>query len=989
MKIQRVTTLAFSISEEREKEIENSLKEKKKGKFLGILGKEEKPKIIYAYSPVGKFKATRLEKVIKGLLRDEEFETLECYFYVDLNNLDLFCLHEERGGEIKIERYDIIKKIFNLSDNAIKTLGNLLRYGETFLDNINSNVVDELAHIKAIKIFKPRLKELSAMIIDELTPESPRPTIVKKRVKSKIHIPKFGYRGYNLTEYLHADDTWVESYTPQNIKYSIDKVSRVLGILFQAEVSLIRAVIFMPYIECKFKTEEGKRTRTFERYFPVLCHDEKQKRERIERKKKGVKLVPLSLSTEIGVPECVPVEHPTINFSDVANLEYVKEEIREEIIYPLIRPDLAKEFGRRAGGGILLYGPPGCGKTLIVRAAIGECFASFFNVNLSDLVSKGVEVEPKILHDIFEQARKDAPSVIFIDELDAIGGKKTIEEEHAARMLIDQLLIEMDGIESLEGSILFIAATNTPWAIDPALRRTERFTRQIFVPPPNLKTRIELFKIYTKNEPVDTEKVNFEELAKLTEGYASSDIKAICDLAAKIPWEEAIHGGVKRKITQEDFIKIISQQKSSLPAWFKLAREEIEKSGELKLYEDFSRYILKYAGGIDQSEKPELRFQDVGNLANVKEELKRKIIYPILNPELGEKFKQELGGAILLYGPPGCGKTYITRATICECNAAFFNVRITDIILKERGAPERKIREIFDRAEKNSPAIIFFDEIDALLGRRDLVKTEKKILAQFLMEMDGVEKRRGVFVIGATNIPWAIDPALRRAGRFTTQIFVPPPNLKAREEIFKIHLKERKIAKDVDVKKLASLTEGYSSSDIKTICDLASEIPWEEAIKGGKEREIEMQDFIKVISKQKSSLVPWFKMANKQLLESEEKEIYKDLVNSIAYFEEKIKEIEEGKDKEKLKEVLREEKIKLGICQDRKREEGIASLETEKKRLEEIISTARKRYYQRKIDEESFRRIVKDYEKKLIELDIEIRKLKSEYIKKEFLTKKE
>lgn len=958
MKIQKVRTLAFAISQQREAQFEKELESKSKKKFLGFFNNYEISGITHAYTPIGKFKVSRLENVTKGVFGEKEFETIENYFYIDLSNLELFYFDEKKQ---EIERYDLLQKCFDLSESALITLGNILRYGETLLDKLDYNTVQELARSGLIKIFKPKLKEISALLIDELSPESRRKTIVKERVKVSFHIPYFSNKGYNIENFLYIEDKKVPNYQVQHIKYSIVKISEVIKHIFQAENSLTE-IIFMPFLECKYLEEE--KIKTFDRKFPILFINEIS-----EKKEASEVIIPLSLSTELDAPESVPVEHPTINFYDVVDLEDVKEEIKEEIIYPLQNPEISKKFGKKAGGGILLYGPPGCGKTLIAKAAIGECNASFFNINISDLVSRGIEVAPKILHDIFERAVKEAPSVIFIDEIDAIGGKRTAEEQHFARVIIDQLLMEIDGVESMKESILFIAATNAPWAIDPALRRSERFTKQIFIPPPDFATRVKLFEKYTLGKELE-ENVNFEELARLTEGYASSDIKAICDEAFKIPWEEAIHGAKERKISHKDFLSAISKQKSSLIPWFKVARREFEKSGELSLFKEFSEFILKYSGGVDESKKPDMTFEDVANLEKVKDELRKRVVYPIKNPELAEKIGIEKSVGILLYGPPGCGKTYIAKAIVGECNATFFNVHITDILSKESGEPEKIIQEIFERAEKNAPAIIFIDEIDALLGRRDLDREEKRILAQFLIEMDGFEKKKGIFVIAATNVPWEIDPALRRAGRFTSQIFVQPPNFEARVKLFEMFLKDKKISKDVDIEKLAELTDGYASSDIKAICNLAFDISLEEVVNTGVGGEIRQSDLINAISKQKSSLASWYKMAKKQILECDEKEIYIDLIKNIEEFEKKFIE------KQEIKEILDMEKVKLGIISVRDKETKLKQLNDEKSNIERMIEEARQRYYTRKIDEESFRRIIKDYEEKLIAINIEIRRLK-------------
>jgi len=524
-------------------------------------------------------------------------------------------------------------------------------------------------------------------VMDEVAAESDdgkhiKHTNVRDRVSVNFTLPKFEDMGFDLYAFLKTTNVWVEEYTKEPIKYSVDHIADLLKCIFESEVR-IDGVVFMPYITGAYQgIHNDKSQRITEVMFPVSFKGVK------EVVLDGVEIKPIALSTEVGAFKAVPVERETINFSDVAALDDVKEEIREEIIYPIIRPDLAKQYGRHGGGGILLYGPPGCGKTYIAKAAIGECGASFYNINVSDLVKKGFEEGAKSLHEIFEQAGKNPPAIIFLDEFDAIGGKRDPKQEQAEKMLLNQLLTEMDGVESQKENILFIAATNAPWAVDAALRRAGRFTKQLFIPPPDVNARKELFRLHTKGEPLD-EGVDIDKLAELTDGYSSADIKAICDAAIRIPWEEAMKTGVQRKATMQDFMKAISKQKSSLLPWYKTTYKQLESSGEIDTYKEYAKYILKYAGGVDTIKKPRISFKDVGGLEEVKEEIRRSVIYPMNREDLAKEFGQTIGGGILFYGPPGCGKTYIAKATAGECNASFFNILITDILSPESGGSEK------------------------------------------------------------------------------------------------------------------------------------------------------------------------------------------------------------------------------------------------------------------------------------------------------------
>jgi len=956
MEIKRVSTVAFAVSEKKGKEVEEKLLSGS-GKFLGIITRES-PEIKKGYFPLLVLKLSRAEAVCRGITHQTTYEKRENTFFINLNN----CLLYHIKGR-KIESYDLLNKIVSASQPCIKVLGNLIRKGETFKEDMDDAILTELMGLGLIKVYKPAVKEIYTLVMDEIISEADennkiRHTIVKDRVNINFHMPQFTDEGYDLYNHLKTTNAMAESYTKDPIKYSVEQLSAIFKDLFQSEVK-VEGVAFMPYIGCAYQKKGRKVERIVDFCFPVCFNDED------DDMVGGIDIKPISLGTEVGALRSVPIERETINFSDVAGLEDVKKEIREEIIYPIIRPDLAKQYGRKGGGGILLYGPPGCGKTYIAKATIGECGASFFNINISDLGKKGFEEGARALHEIFEEASKNPPSVIFFDEIDALGGMRGSKDEHAGKMLINQLLTEMDGVESMKENILFMAATNAPWAIDPALRRAERFTKQLFIPPPDAKAREELFKLHTKKEPIE-KGIEFEKLADITDGYSSADIKAICDTAAKIPWEEAIDSGQQRKITMQDFLKAVGKQKSSLIPWYKAAYKMVEESGEADLYKEYTRYILKYAGGVDLVKKPQVSFKDVGGLEDVKEEIRKSIIYPLVREDLAKEFGKTVGGGILLYGPPGCGKTYIAKATAGECNSSFFNARITDILSPEKGESEKKIKEIFGRASRNTPAILFFDEVEGIAGRRDLLAiTDVRLVDEFLTELDGFKKTKGLIVMGATNSPWTIDPALRRSERFTKQVFIPPPNFESRIQVFKIHCAGKPIDPDTDYDKLAEITDGYSSADIKAICDAAAEIPWSEALKGATERKINMDDFIQVIKKTKSSLIPWITMAKKELEKSGEEAVYKDLYNFLSGFK--------MCNHDELKEIIKEEKRELAV----KEQEELRTLVDARDDLKEKIKIVRQKYYRREIGQESFKDIVEDYEKQLIDLDVRINRLKA------------
>ena len=946
MKIKKLTTLSFSISEKAESKIERKLRIGR-GNMLGFMGPNEGVKVRKGYLPLARFRASRRERTKKG------FETRKNYFYIDLSNGEIYYIRKN-----KIKRYDLPKRLLGLSREAITELGNLLRFGSRFRDELDQDVVLELSDMGLVDIYKLKSKQLMALLIDELSADpTGRVTQTKEHIKAAYPLPRFTDRGYDLSAFLELDDRIVESYQKDAIKYSTDRMGKILKYLFNAEITL-EGMTFMPYLKADYRGRDKYRIKSSDIHFPVCFIGDKR-----VKKKKGIQLKPIALSVEIGTKDTVPMETPTIDFSDVIGLGEVKKEIEDSIIRPIREPELARKFGKRGGGAILLYGPPGCGKSYIAKATIGECGVPFFNVNISDIVAMGADEGAKSLHKIFDEANRNSPSIIFFDEIDAIGGRRDSGQKHLEKMGVTQLLMEMDGAQGLMENVLIIAATNAPWAIDPALRRSGRFTKQIFVPSPDLKAREEIFRIHTRDKPIAKD-IDFKKLAELTEGYSCSDIKAICDKVIQILWDETLSGG-ERDIGMDDFLRVIKEHRSSLIPWFRLAEREIKKSGEVDLYEEFSGYILRYAGGVDRVQKPEIKFSDVGGMEAVKEEIRKFVVYPIERPELAEKFGRDTGGAVLLYGPPGCGKTYIARALAGECNASFFNVNITDILSQDAGESERNIRDIFERAERNAPSVLFFDEFDAIAGRRDHINggIEKRIVNQFLMEMDGFMEKRDIMVIAATNAPWAIDPALRRSGRFTKQIFVPSPDLKAREEIFRIHTRDKPIAKDIDFKKLAELTEGYSCSDIKAICDFAAEIPWNEAISDGREREIRTEDFLWAIKERTPSILPWFGMAKKQILESGEKDVYGELFKFIEEYE---KEFQEGNE--------REDKIEI-IPPDEKEKEEIRKLVEERKRLEEKMDLARIRYNEGVINKEDFELIMMHYQMELIGIEVRIKQL--------------
>ncbi|HDN83132.1 MAG TPA: AAA family ATPase, partial [Candidatus Altiarchaeales archaeon] len=525
MKIQRVKTRSFAISKSLERKYEKIvLKEGIYDELRRIVLGTEKANINKIYKPVAKLRISVPRYKEKGIISVEKTcEILENFFFVDLTDLGLYFVSKSGSRKVELKKFDLLKKLINLPDSAISLFGELSRTDFLFYDELNRADVQELLAEGLVKIFKPRLKVFISMLWETLADEA---LFIRDRVKSAYRIPKVTDPRYNLSEYIKETNMLVEHYRKGRIKYSIDKIAHVLKLFYNGKVTL-DGLYFLPCIQ-GFEKKKGKKVLTDEYYPLATIHIDES--EII----KGKPMRPIALSTSITSKFSVPVEESTITFKDVANLEEAKDAIREAIIYPIKRPELAKAFKRRVGGSILLYGPPGCGKTYLAKAAIGESGVVFFNVNISEIVQEGIAQGAKHIHEVFEEASKYSPAIIFFDEIDAIGYRRSEAKSQEERMEIDQLLMELDSIESLSKDILVIAATNAPWNIDPALRRTMRFTKHIFIPPPDFETRKEVFRIHTRGMPLAKD-IDFNKLAELTEGYSCSDIKAICDRAAEIP----------------------------------------------------------------------------------------------------------------------------------------------------------------------------------------------------------------------------------------------------------------------------------------------------------------------------------------------------------------------------------------------------------------------------------------------------------------------
>jgi transitional endoplasmic reticulum ATPase len=518
--------------------------------------------------------------------------------------------------------------------------------------------------------------------------------------------------------------------------------------------------------------------------------------------------VRIHLETKITISEKThkeleELESRRVTYEDIGGLEEEIQKIREMIELPIRHPELFKRIGINPPKGVLLHGPPGTGKTLLARAVAYETEAHFITISGPEIMSKFYGQSEENLRKVFEEAKEMSPSIIFIDELDSIAPKRGEVTGEVERRVVAQLLSLLDGLEG-RGEIIVIGATNRVNDIDPALRRPGRFDREIEIGVPDTDGRYDILLIHTRGMPLHTD-VDLRLMAEKTHGFVGADVEALAKEAAMLAIRDILPNiDLDKPIPPEILMDLQILMKN-----FESALNSIEPSA--------LREVLII--------QPSETWDDIGGLEEATQQLKEVIEWPLKYPELYNHLDSKPPNGILLFGPPGTGKTLLAKALAHESEVNFISVKGPEFLSKWVGESEKAVRETFRKARAASPCIIFFDEIDAIAGMRGRFASSQvteQVVSQLLTEMDGLEGLKDVILLAATNRPDMLDPALLRSGRFGRHVEIPLPDKNARVEIFKIHLKNKPLASDVDLNQMAQELEGYTGADIQAICEEAT-----------------------------------------------------------------------------------------------------------------------------------------------------------------------
>jgi transitional endoplasmic reticulum ATPase len=535
------------------------------------------------------------------------------------------------------------------------------------------------------------------------------------------------------------------------------------------------------------------------------------------------------------IPEAAAKGVPRVSYEDIGGLKNEVQKVREMIELPLRHPEIFDRIGIEAPKGVLLHGPPGTGKTLLAKAVANETNANFYSISGPEIMSKFYGESEERLREVFKEAEENAPSIIFIDEIDSIAPKREEVSGDVEKRVVSQLLTLMDGIKS-RGKLVIIGATNRPNAIDPALRRPGRFDREIDIGIPDEQGRLDILLIHSRGMPL-TEDVNLESIGKVTHGFVGADLEALS--------KEAAMRSLRRILPE------INLEQPKIPAEI-LNKIKITKQD----FDEALRDVQPSAMREVLVQRPNVGWEDVGGLQQVKEELAEAIEWPLKHANLFAEANIEPPKGILLYGPPGTGKTMIAKAVAATSEANFISIKGPELISKWVGESEKGVREVFRKARQAAPCVIFFDELDAIAPRRrggsegDAHVTER-VISQMLTELDGLEDLKGVVVIGATNRPDIIDEALLRPGRFDRILEVQAPDKEARKHIFQIHTKKKPLESDVNLDKLVEMTEGMTGADIAALVNAAAMSAIKEHVtqKSGGKLRISMRYFETALNK--------------------------------------------------------------------------------------------------------------------------------------------
>ncbi|HSQ48261.1 MAG TPA: CDC48 family AAA ATPase [Candidatus Deferrimicrobiaceae bacterium] len=540
---------------------------------------------------------------------------------------------------------------------------------------------------------------------------------------------------------------------------------------------------------------------------------------------------------------------PRTTYEDIGGLQGEIQRVREMVELPLRHPELFQRLGIEPPKGVLLHGPPGCGKTLLARAVANESEANFYSINGPEIMSKFYGESEARLREIFQQAQQNAPSIIFVDELDAIAPKREEVTGEVERRVVAQLLALMDGLSG-RGNVIVIGATNRPGALDPALRRPGRFDREIEISVPDKKGRYEVLQIHTRGMPL-AQDVDLQKLSSITHGYTGADLSAL--------GRETAMKALRRYLPQ------INLEEERIPPAV-LEKMEVTMDDFNGAYKEVTPTAMREV----YIEVSTVHWDDIGGLDEVKQHLKEAVEWPIKTPEIFTKLGIRPPKGILLYGPPGCGKTLLARAVATESEANFISIKGPEVFSKWVGESEKAIREVFRKARMAAPAVIFLDEIDSLTPRRGMGMSDsgvsERVISQLLTEMDGITSLQDIVVVAATNRPDMVDSAVLRPGRFDRLIYVPEPDEKSRLQIFKLYTKGMPIANDVDLNPLTIATKYYSGADIESLCREAAMHALRRDINS---REVTMKDFQDALKEMGPSITPdmekWYKSFMQQI----------------------------------------------------------------------------------------------------------------------------